>query len=266
MASMGMGDPIELNRQAEDAALKALALDPTRGEAHAVRAFGYCFFRYDMKMARGEIETAIKLNPGSAEVHRIAAMYFFIAGEYERALNESSLSVQLDPLNMQVKMVYSRILTRTGRFDEAIANSRAMLQSNPGLKPFYATLGLNYFFLGDIPKAIEYLKEYQQGTGDTLKGLSALGYVYAKAGMLKEATDCIEKIKLRAETEPGSFGDMELALVYAGLGSRSDVLKHLRNALDRRVGLILLMYSDRQFDDYRDDPEFRQLFHFLYEK
>jgi adenylate cyclase len=265
MASMGSGDAIELNRQAEEAALKALALDPTRGEAHAVRAFSYCFFHYDMKMARAEIERAIKLNPGSAEVRSMAAMYFFAVGEYDRALSESSLSVQLDPLNMRVKMVYARALTRTGRFEEALANSKAMLQINPELRPFYATLGMNYFYLGDTENAIQYLKEFQKRTGDPLQGQSLLGYVYAKAGKLQEANECIEKIKLRSQKESGSFVDIELAPIYAGLGRRSDVLKHLKNAVDQHVGFVLLNYSEQPFDDYRDDPEFRKLFKFLYE-
>jgi adenylate cyclase len=266
MASMGIGDPIELNKQAEEAGLKALTLDPTRGEAHAVRGFGYCFFRYDMKMARAEIETALTLNPGAAEVHGIAAMYFFAVGEYNRALTESSLSVQLDPLNMRVKIVYIRVLTRTGQFEKAIAYSIAMLQINPELRPFYATLGLNYFHLGDTENAIKYLKEYQKRTGDPLQGHSLLGYVYAKAGMLKEANECIEKILLRSQSESGNFLDIELAPIYAGLGRKDEVLKHLRNALHQHVGFILLNYSEQPFDDYRDYPEFRELFNFLYEK
>jgi tetratricopeptide (TPR) repeat protein len=266
MASMGMGDPIELNRQAEDAALKALSLDPTRGEAHAVRAFGYCFFRYDMKMARAEIETAIKLNPGSAEVHRIAAMCFFAMGENERALHEASLSIQLDPLNIQIKMVYTRALSRAGRFEEALAVSRTMLQINAELRPFYATLGMNYFYLGDTENAIQNLKEFQKRTGDPLQGQSLLGYVYAKTGMLKEANECIEKIKLRSQRESGSFLDLELAPIYAALDKRSDALKHLKNAVDHHVGFVLLNYAEQPFDDYRDDPEFRELFSFIYEK
>ena len=266
LASMGMGDPIELNKQAEEAALKALALDPTRGEAHAVRAFGYCFFRYDMKKTRAEIEAAIELNPGAAEVHGTAAMCFLAIGEYERALTESTLSIQLDPLNLRVKMVHTRVLTRAGRFEEAIANSRAMLQIHPELRPFYATLGMNYFYLGDTQKAIEYLQEFQKRTGDPLQGQSLLGYVYAKAGMIKEANECIEKIQLRSQKESGSFLDIEVAPIYAGLGWRSDVLKHLRNAVAQHVGFVLLNYAEQPFDEYRDDPEFRELFYFLNEK
>jgi TolB-like protein/class 3 adenylate cyclase/Flp pilus assembly protein TadD len=266
MASMGRGDPMEYRRQAEAAGLKALSLDPTLGEAHAVRALGYCFFSYDMRMARAEIETAIRLNPGAAEVHRIAAMYFFVVGEHERALIESSLSIQLDPLNMQVKMVSNRVLARVGRFEEAIANSTAMLQINPDLRAVYATLGLNYFFLGDTPKAIEYLKEYQRRTGDPLSGQSLLGYVYAKTGMLKEANECIDKIKRRAQKESGNYADIELAPIYAALNRRSDVLKHLKNAIDGHAGAVLLNYAEQPFDNYRNDPEFRELFNFLYGK
>src|SRR6185295_10771296 len=103
--------------------------------------------------------------------------------------SESSLAVQLDPLNMRVKMVYTRAMTRAGRFEEALANSRAMLQVNPELRPFYATIGMNYFYLGDNQNAIKFLKEFQKRTGDPLQGQSLLGYVYAKAGMLKEATE-----------------------------------------------------------------------------
>jgi len=141
-----------------------------------------------------------------------------------------------------------------------------MLQVNPELRPFYATLGMNYFYLGDTENAIKYLKEFQKRTGDPLQGQSLLGYVYAKAGMLKEANECIEKIKLRSQRESGSFVDIELAPIYAGLGTRSDVLKHLKNAVDQHVGFVLMNYAEQPFDDYRDDPEFRELFHFLYKK
>jgi tetratricopeptide (TPR) repeat protein len=219
-----------------------------------------------MKMARSEIETAIKLNPGAAEVHGIAAMYFLAVGAYDRALSESSLAVQLDPLNMRVKMIYTRALTRANRFEEALANSKAMLQVNAELRPFYATLGMSYFYLGDTENAIKYLKEFQKRTGDPLQGQSLLGYVYAKTGMLQEANECIEKIKLRSQKESGSFIDIELAPIYAALGKRNDVLKHLKNAVDQRVGFVLLNYAEQPFDDYRDDSEFRELFNFLHEK
>jgi hypothetical protein len=84
--------------------------------------------------------------------------------------------------------------------------------------------------------------------------------------MLKEANECIEKIMLRAQKGSGSFIDIELAPIYAGLARRSDVLEHLKNALDQHVGFVLLNYAEHPFDDYRDDPEFRKLFKFLYEK
>ena len=125
---------------------------------------------------------------------------------------------------------------------------------------------MNYFYLGDIQNAIAYLKEFQKRTGDPLQGQSLLGYVYAKAGMLNEANECIDKIKLRSQKESGSFVDIELAPIYAGLDRRTEVLKHVKNAVDQRVGFVLLNYSEQPFDDYRDDPEFRELFNFLYEK
>jgi len=75
--------------KAKSAATKALELDPTLAEAHAVFAWIQCF--YDWNWAAGEpgLRRALELNPNSARTHDWYSEALLLAGRFDQALSES---------------------------------------------------------------------------------------------------------------------------------------------------------------------------------
>ena len=71
--------------------------------------------------------------------------------------------------------------------------------------------------IGEYEKAIKNLEQYHKLIGNPLKGVSALGHAYAVAGQKEKAMECVEKIKLREEKEPGILLHMDYAFLYSGM-------------------------------------------------
>ena len=75
--------PREAMPKAKAAALKALELDPTLGEAHASPAMVLTFYDWDFPAGEKEFKRAIELNPGYASAHGEYAAYLTAMGRFD---------------------------------------------------------------------------------------------------------------------------------------------------------------------------------------
>ncbi|WP_114947857.1 adenylate/guanylate cyclase domain-containing protein [Microvirga calopogonii] len=118
-ASFG-GDTEQAHRLAREAAERAVALDPSDAEAHAVMgaALG---MGDDLVRAKAEFEEALRLNPGSAELLTFYAGWAVTFGKPERGVEAADKAIQLNPyyLPWQAKP-FSYAYFMVGRYDDAL--------------------------------------------------------------------------------------------------------------------------------------------------
>jgi tetratricopeptide (TPR) repeat protein len=91
--------PKETVPQAKAAAMRALQLDPTLGEAHTSIAFASMNYDWDWSTAEREFRKAIELNPNYANAHHWYADYLSAVGRHEEAITESKRALELDPVS-----------------------------------------------------------------------------------------------------------------------------------------------------------------------
>jgi tetratricopeptide (TPR) repeat protein len=84
----GVMTPKEALPKAKAAAIKALELDSTLGEAHTSLAFCLDVFDWDLESAGKEYERAIELNPGYATAHQWYASHLMVLGRNDEAIAE----------------------------------------------------------------------------------------------------------------------------------------------------------------------------------
>ncbi|MBT8383556.1 MAG: hypothetical protein KJO59_14555, partial [Ignavibacteria bacterium] len=114
------------------------------------------------------------------------------------------------------------------------------------------------FFLGDTKKSIKTFKKYHRKTKDPLKGISGLGYVYAKTGQHDKAYEIIDKLKQRQERDKNVSLFMDFLVVYAGLNDFDNVFYYLRKSLeDGNIAFFLRIHP--LGDDIRKDPRFDEI-------
>jgi len=111
--------------RAKAAALKALELDDTLAEAHAVLAEVKLYYDWDWAGAEQALQRALELNPNLAEAHAHYAWYLARLGRLDEGLAEMKRAQELDPL----APIYSAFLGQqywgAGLYEEAIDEARS---------------------------------------------------------------------------------------------------------------------------------------------
>src|SRR5258707_2389213 len=98
--------PKEALPKAKAAAIKALELDSTLGEAHNSLAFCLDVFEWDFDSAGKEFRRAIELNPGYATAHHWYAWHLSVSGRHDEAIVEMRKAEDLDPLSLIIKAIW----------------------------------------------------------------------------------------------------------------------------------------------------------------
>ena len=113
-------NPESETRAAADVAEHAVRLDPSDAEAHAV--FGMSLSdKGDIARAKAELDTALRLAPGSAEILTFYAGYAARFGEPERGAEMVDKVIRLDPnYPMWTSNFFSQAYFMAGRYEDAL--------------------------------------------------------------------------------------------------------------------------------------------------
>src|SRR5262249_49845581 len=102
--------PKEALPKAKAAAIKALELSDTLGEAHNSLAFCLDGFDWDFESAGKEFQRAIELNPGYATAHHWYAWHLSLLGRNDDATAEMRKAQSLDPLSLIINADLAELL------------------------------------------------------------------------------------------------------------------------------------------------------------
>jgi tetratricopeptide (TPR) repeat protein len=255
MANYGQMRPKEAWRKAEEAAVKALAIDDTLSEAHASLGSVKVWYDWDWRGAEREFKRAIELNPELFEAHLVYGSLLKATGRFDEAIAELKNANEADRSRPDT-VFFGIILYQAGRYDEAIAVFQKALENG-------TDRGAAHLHLGEL-----YLKQRknQEALAEMLKArplvnrprqLARIGYVYAAAGKKDEAIKILEEMKgLTGERyDLGSY----IASIYAALGNKEQAFAWLEKALDDRDNAVIDLKVDPRFDALRSDPRFTEL-------
>jgi tetratricopeptide (TPR) repeat protein len=251
----GVLAPKEAYPRAKAAAIKALELDNTLGEAHISLAFCLDNFDWDWESAGREFRRGIELNPGYATGHHWYAWHLTALGRNDAAVAEIQKAESLDPLSLIISADLAEELLVAHRFNEAIEQSRKTVN----LDPFF---GLAHFVLG---QALTQQHLYKEAIAELQKAIELspgntavkanLAYAYAVSGMKGEAVKMLNDLKNRSSH---AFSNApEIAVIYVGLGQKDQAMAWLEKAYVERFNPAVLMRPC--FDPLRSDPRFQDL-------
>jgi len=136
-------------RQAE----QALLLDPALPEAHAL--LGYIETHdFQWQQAGAHFDLAKKYPPTSIFVRRLLAIFEFLRGNVQRAIEVVKTIIQEDPLAVWPRMNLNAFLQGAGRYDEALEQLRKVLELDENLVVARVTLALLIADRGDPAQAL----------------------------------------------------------------------------------------------------------------
>jgi serine/threonine protein kinase/Tfp pilus assembly protein PilF len=253
--------PRETIPKAKAAAMRALELDNTLGEAHAALGFAEWFYDWDWPTAEREFKAAIELNPNSAISHFRYSECLLTRSQFDEGIRETKRAQELDPVSTQTMGGLGHAYLVMRRYDESIPHFQTALDLYPNAAFIRAQLAWSYVMKGMYPQA---LAEYDK-IAEPDKAVAAenqlvadgLGWVYAVSGRRAEALKIAREVE---ELSSHAYVDFyQLATIYAGLGEKDEAFRLLEKGYEERSAGMLYLAIDPFWDEMRSDPRYTDL-------
>jgi tetratricopeptide (TPR) repeat protein len=244
---------------ARNAAVKALELDPSSADAHAVAGHVSAFYDADWQTAENEYRRAIALDPNNVFAHRYLAATLEALGRFPESLDEAQRALALAPVSALLESAYARHLFRAREFDESIHHYQRAIELDAHDFGEYTRLAEVYEQTGRFGEAVALIEKALRMQDAALVASPALGRAYALAGRRAEALEILTYVTKHGSNPRWVQG---IALIYFALGDRDHGFEYLRKAFDQRQFLIYLKVDPR-FDSVREDRRFQSLVHRL---
>ncbi|MBI2947072.1 MAG: tetratricopeptide repeat protein [Verrucomicrobia bacterium] len=249
----------EAKTKAKAAVGRALELDDTLAEAHAMLAGRMLYDDWDWKGAEREYLRALELNPGYATAHQRYSLYLMAMGRIEESLTHIRRAHDLDPISLTINSSLGWRLSMAGRHDQAIAQLQKTIAMDPSFVRAHADLGLAYEQKGALDKAIAELTKAIDLS--RTEDLPSLGHAYARAGKRAQALEILAECE-ELSKQGNLVGPYRLAILYTGLGETDQALDALERAYREGSGLVLIKAEPR-FKPLRTHPRFKALLRLL---
>lgn len=155
-----VGDTLEARKLAQ----KAIELDPQYGAAYQLLASTYLDEIYlhqtksrveNLEKAEELIQRSVAYSGSDYRTHRILCSLYFLKRQFDKAISEGQISVELNPNSADSNFMYGMVLGLTGRHDEAIPVLKKAIRLNP-IRPinYLNHLALAYLYKEQYEKAI----------------------------------------------------------------------------------------------------------------
>ena len=247
--------------KAKAAAMKALELDKTLGDAHAALALVEWFYDWDWSSAEREFKAAIEINPNSAISHQWYSECLLTRTRFDEGIGEMKRALELDPISTQALGGLGHGYLVMRRYDEAIPNFQKALDLYPNTAFIRAQLAWSYAMKRMYPQALaEYGKIAEPDKAvapDNQLVADGLGWLYAVAG---RRADALKIAKEMEELSSRSYVDFyQLATIYAGLGAKDETFRLLEKGYQQRSTGMLYLVIDTFWDNVQSDPRYADL-------
>ena len=248
--------------KARQAAIKALEMDDTLGQAHSSLAWVKYAYEWNFPEAEREFRRSLELNPGASWPLLWYGMYLAQANRIEESIANMKKAQQVDPLS---PVVNSLALTPmlTGRdYNVAIEGWLKVLEMDRtnGLARWLLTTA--YERNGDFSKAIDLQEETAVLYGETKESAAQrfqpLRRAYQSLGSKGYWRMNLEQQRAQWKQRPGE--PYHLAVLYARVGDKQDAFVWLEKAYQARSQeLTYWLRTDPAFDAFRSDPKYTGL-------
>ena len=237
--------------------MRALQLDDTLGDAHAMLA-GYEYaYEWDWSGAEKEFRHALELNPNSADSHQAFSWLLMTRGRFDEALTENRKAQELDPVSLFNSRGVGDILYFARRYDEAIAALQKTLDMDPHFGTTYHWIAESYEQKRDYEQAFAWAMKGLTVAGREPEAVAALKKAYAESGWKGYLQEDIDRTNERAKQ--GKIRPYRLASLYARLGDKEQAFKWLEKAYEERDIYITTLKVSPVWDAFRSDARFKDL-------
>jgi TolB-like protein/DNA-binding winged helix-turn-helix (wHTH) protein/Tfp pilus assembly protein PilF len=234
---------------------KALELDDTLAEAHAALGEFKLFLEWDWEGAEREFKRALELNPNEHLTRILYPDLLLIKGRPEEAIAISESAVEIDPVSPRVGKAAADIYFLAGRYDRAIEQFKKVRE----LFPNYLLInpGPSYERKGMYDHAVQEYLDNEVRWGMPAGDVAALRQAYGVRGWRGYWQKRLELAREEERQRP--VRAIFLAELYARLGEKDQALEWLERAYEERHPSLIFLNLDPKWESLRPDPRFHSL-------
>jgi eukaryotic-like serine/threonine-protein kinase len=239
-------------------AFRALELDDTLADAHAILAMYRMMSDYNWAEARREIERALELDSMSPQVRFYRLLCVLLpARRLEEACVETEDLLRADPLSCRLRCWLAVFLCFSRRNEAAITQCRQIIAQEPRYPLSYQILGWSLEALGRHEEAIAALESFVERTGRSDHALSSLGWIHALNGNVDKARQILAELNERART--AFVPPFAQALVHIALGESDTAIEWFERAIEARDWYASSLSGPPFTDSLRGHPRYPEL-------
>jgi serine/threonine-protein kinase len=238
--------------------MRALELDDTLAETHALRGMLRKELDYNWPEVDRELKRARELNQESPTVRlRYAISVLMPHGRVDEAAAEVAAMLQSDPLSLIVRWWVSTVEYLARRPERTLDEGRHMVELDPNHFLGHLVTGLACTERGALDEAVAAFEKARDLSSGVPITIGYLSLAYGRAGRRADALKLLEQMGAMAEeayVPPSTF-----ALGHVGLGDWDAAFQWWEQAVEVRDPLIVPIKTFPFFDPVRGDGRYRAL-------
>ncbi len=254
LAAMVFEPTLPAAAKAEAAALRALELDPTDGQAHAIVAAIAYRIAFDWKKAEPLFREALRLAPNSMLTHNSYATALVLNDRHVEAIRHAQLALELDPLNLGLRAGKALNHLYARDFKTSTSEFLDVLELDPAHLFSHLTLGSLYLSLGLHENAMPHFEFVAAAMPVHPSAHFCKICVYGMRGEIEYGR---RELAALVERLPDShYSPFYRAMAETCLGDREAAYASFERAAQMRDILFVTIPAYALFDRYHADPEF----------
>jgi serine/threonine-protein kinase len=228
----GYARPREAMPKARAAVERALALDPSLGEAHCALGFIHMCYDWNLPAAEREFEQVMTLKPSYVPSHYWYASCAVARGEPHTAVTRDERAVKLEPLSVFANTHLGWMLLAAARVAEAAQRLEYALELDPHFLMAHWLLGQTRLAQRRTDEGLAELQSAIELSNGLPWMTATKGVALADAGRIDAARDILAELKERASRE--YVRALLFGLLYGSLDERDEAFFWLEKAVEER--------------------------------
>jgi tetratricopeptide (TPR) repeat protein len=207
--------------------------------------------------AERRYQKALQLNPNYVHAYRGYAALLAATGRFAESLRQIRQAHELDPLSVVVSMEMAWNFFMAREYDRAIQQALRVTHLEPEFPSAQYILGLAREQKGRFAEARAAFEQSLAGSHRHASGLAALGHLSGVTGQTEEALRMLDELNdLASRRYVAPFWH---AVLHTGLGDADAAIGHLERSCAQSDVWLVWVKTEPRLDSLRGQPRFQQL-------
>ena len=254
----GFLSQVEREPKVVAAATKALEIDPTLGEPHAVLGIMRTS-NFDYAGGEAEFKRAIELSPNYATGYHWYGEHLAMQGRFDASFAQYTKALELEPFSLAISTDLGWTYYLSRQNDRAIEHLRKLIDMDPNYVRTHYYLANAYREKGMYEEGLSELQKGFVLEGADPQEIKPIGDMLraafrsaGKEGYWKKLAELQETGQVDAE----AIGAATVAKAYANAGMHDKAFEWIDKMFDRGVAAYAAFKVSPEWDPLRNDPRF----------